>query len=113
MLTAGEDPLYVARRLIVVASEDVGLADSHALPLATATYFACQNIGAVFIHLIPEAQSNCIGLDALGMPECRINLAHCVSYLAEVPKSTRAYEAYAKARVTRALILPPIDLSCS
>jgi putative ATPase len=45
MLTAGEDPLYVARRLVVVASEDVGLADSHALPLATATYAACQNIG--------------------------------------------------------------------
>ncbi|KAF8312832.1 P-loop containing nucleoside triphosphate hydrolase protein [Clavulina sp. PMI_390] len=76
MLTAGEDPLYVARRLIVVASEDVGLADSHALPLATATYFACQTIG---------------------MPECRINLAHCVAYLAEAPKSIRSYEAYAKA----------------
>lgn len=45
MLTAGEDPLYVARRLIVVASEDVGLADPQALPLATATYFACQTIG--------------------------------------------------------------------
>lgn len=45
MLTAGEDPLYIARRLIVVASEDVGLADPHALPLATAAYFACQNIG--------------------------------------------------------------------
>ena len=45
MLTAGEDPLYVARRLMVIASEDVGLADSQALPLATATYTACQNIG--------------------------------------------------------------------
>lgn len=54
MLTGGEDPLYVARRLIVVASEDVGLADNHALPLAMATYQACQTIG---------------------MPECRINLA--------------------------------------
>jgi putative ATPase len=54
MLTGGEDPLYIARRLIVVASEDVGLADNHALPLATATYTACQTIG---------------------MPECRINLA--------------------------------------
>lgn len=75
MLTAGEDPLYVARRLIVVASEDVGLADNHALPLATATYTACTTIG---------------------MPECRINLAHCVAYLAEAPKSTRAYEAYAR-----------------
>lgn len=76
MLTAGEDPLYIARRLIVVASEDVGLADHHALPLAVATYTAAQTIG---------------------MPECRINLAHCVTYLAEAPKSTRSYEAYARA----------------
>ncbi|CCA68520.1 related to MGS1-Maintenance of Genome Stability 1 [Serendipita indica DSM 11827] len=73
MLTGGEDPLYIARRLIVVASEDVGLADNHALPLAVATYSAAQTIG---------------------MPECRINLAHCVAYLAEAPKSTRSYEAY-------------------
>ncbi|KAG8790109.1 hypothetical protein FRC16_001026 [Serendipita sp. 398] len=76
MLTAGEDPLYIARRLIVVASEDVGLADNHALPLAVATYTASQTIG---------------------MPECRINLAHCVTYLAEAPKSTRSYEAYQRA----------------
>lgn len=76
MLTAGEDPLYIARRLIVMASEDVGLANNHALPLATATLIACQNIG---------------------MPECRINLAHCVAYLAESPKSTRSYEAYNRA----------------
>lgn len=54
MITGGEDPLYIARRLIVVASEDVGLADNHALPLAMATYQACQTIG---------------------LPECRINLA--------------------------------------
>lgn len=52
MITAGEDPLYVARRLIVVASEDVGMADSHALPLATATYFACQNIGVALCHVV-------------------------------------------------------------
>ncbi|KAG9083261.1 hypothetical protein FS749_006175 [Ceratobasidium sp. UAMH 11750] len=76
MLTAGEDPLYIARRLIVVASEDVGLADNSALPLAIATYTACQTIG---------------------MPECRISLAHCVAFLAEAPKSTRSYEAYNKA----------------
>ncbi|QRW08590.1 ATPase [Ceratobasidium sp. AG-Ba] len=76
MLTAGEDPLYIARRLIVVASEDVGLADNSALPLAIATYTACQTIG---------------------VPECRINLAHCVAFLAEAPKSTRSYEAYNKA----------------
>lgn len=54
MLTGGEDPLYIARRLVVVASEDVGLGDPHALPLAMATFQACQ---------------------VIGMPECRINLA--------------------------------------
>ncbi|KAH7122260.1 DNA polymerase III, clamp loader complex, gamma/delta/delta subunit [Dendryphion nanum] len=74
MLNAGEDPLYIGRRLIVVASEDVGLADNTMLPLATAAYFACQH---------------------LGMPECQINLAHCVVALCLSPKSTRAYRAVA------------------
>lgn len=72
MLISGEDPLYIARRLIVVASEDVGLADNTMLPLATATYTACQMIG---------------------MPECRINLAHCVIALCLAPKSTRSYRS--------------------
>ncbi|OAX31771.1 P-loop containing nucleoside triphosphate hydrolase protein [Rhizopogon vinicolor AM-OR11-026] len=76
MLTAGEDPLYIARRLVVCASEDIGLADRHALPLAMAALQACQ---------------------VIGMPECRINLAHCVAYLSEAPKCTRAYEAYNRA----------------
>ncbi|KAI0779686.1 P-loop containing nucleoside triphosphate hydrolase protein [Fomes fomentarius] len=76
MLTAGEDPLYIARRMVVCASEDIGLADNHALPLAMAAYQACQ---------------------VIGMPECRINLAHLVSYLSEAPKSTRSYEAYKRA----------------
>ncbi|OCF41837.1 ATPase [Kwoniella heveanensis CBS 569] len=76
MITGGEDPLYIARRLIVVASEDVGLADPQGLPLAMATYQACQ---------------------VIGLPECRINLAHCVAYLAEAPKSTRSYTAYKRA----------------
>ncbi|KAF8919975.1 DNA polymerase III, clamp loader complex, gamma/delta/delta subunit [Mucidula mucida] len=76
MLTAGEDPLFVARRMVVCASEDIGLADPHALPLAMSALQACQNIG---------------------MPECRINLAHIVAYLSEAPKSTRAYEAYKRA----------------
>ncbi|KAI9569582.1 DNA polymerase III, clamp loader complex, gamma/delta/delta subunit [Boletus coccyginus] len=78
MLTAGEDPLYIARRMIVCASEDIGLADNHALPLAIATLHACQQVG---------------------MPECRINLAHLVTYLSEAPKSTRAYEAYNSAEI--------------
>ncbi|KAJ4317733.1 DNA-dependent ATPase mgs1 [Neodidymelliopsis sp. IMI 364377] len=70
MLQSGEDPRYIARRLIVVASEDVGLADNTMLSLATATYSACEKIG---------------------MPECRINLAHCVTALSLSRKSTRAY----------------------
>ena len=70
MLQSGEDPRYIARRLIIVASEDVGLADNSMLSLATATYSACEKIG---------------------MPECRINLAHTVTALALAPKSTRAY----------------------
>ncbi|KAI0085130.1 hypothetical protein BDY19DRAFT_897171 [Irpex rosettiformis] len=76
MLSQGEDPLYIARRMVVCASEDVGLADNHALPLAMAALQACQ---------------------VIGMPECRINLAHLVAYLAEAPKDTRAYKAYNRA----------------
>lgn len=72
MLQSGEDPRYVARRMVVIASEDVGLADNSLLSLATATYQACETIG---------------------MPECRINLAHCAVALAMAPKSTRAYRA--------------------
>lgn len=82
MLTGGEDPLYIARRLVVCASEDIGLADVHALPLAMAALQACQ---------------------VIGMPECRINLAHCVGYLSEAPKCTRAYEAYNRAEVAAKL----------
>ncbi|PSN69053.1 P-loop containing nucleoside triphosphate hydrolase protein [Corynespora cassiicola Philippines] len=74
MLESGEDPLYIARRLIVVASEDVGLADNTMLPLATAAYSACEKIG---------------------MPECRINLAHAVVALSLAPKSTRSYRGLA------------------
>ncbi|KAJ7647431.1 DNA polymerase III, clamp loader complex, gamma/delta/delta subunit [Roridomyces roridus] len=76
MLAGGEDPTFICRRMIVAASEDIGLADNQALPLAVATLQACQNIG---------------------MPECRINLAHLVAYLSEAPKSTRSYEAYKRA----------------
>ncbi|KAJ3753604.1 DNA polymerase III, clamp loader complex, gamma/delta/delta subunit [Lentinula raphanica] len=87
MLSAGEDPLYIARRMVVCASEDIGLADNHALPLAVAALQACQLIG---------------------MPECRINLSHIVAYLAEAPKSTRSYEAYnlAEAAAKSDLTLP-------
>lgn len=77
MLEAGEDPLYIARRLIRFASEDIGLANNSALMLATAAYDACRKIG---------------------MPECGVNLAHCVIYLAKSPKSIVAYTAYEKAK---------------
>ena len=73
MLEAGEDPLYIARRLIRFASEDVGLADPQALPLAGAAYEAC--------HFI-------------GMPECSVNLSQTVIYLSLAPRSNSAYTAY-------------------
>ena len=65
-LEAGEDPLYIARRLIRFASEDVGLADNSALSLAVSAYQAC--------HF-------------LGMPECNLNLAQTVIYLSLAPRS--------------------------
>ena len=73
MLEAGEDPLYIARRLIRFASEDIGLADPQALVQAVAAYQAC--------HFN-------------GMPECNVNLAQAVVYLAKAPKSTRLMWAY-------------------
>ncbi len=76
MLEAGEDPLFVARRVVILASEDVGLADPSALPLAV----ACQQA----VHF-------------LGMPEARIPLAEATVYLARAPKSNSAYAAYGRA----------------
>ena len=76
MLQSGEDPLYVARRLIVVASEDIGLADNTMLSLATAAYTAAEKIG---------------------MPEARINLAHATVAMALSKKSTRAYRSLGNA----------------
>lgn len=77
MLDGGEDPRFIARRLVILASEDVGLADARALPLATATFQACEMIG---------------------LPECALTLAHCVVYLATAPKSNTTTEALAAAR---------------
>lgn len=73
MLEAGEDPLYVARRLVRFASEDVGIADSNALVVAVAAYQAC--------HFN-------------GMPECSVNLAQAAVYLSMAPKSNALYAAY-------------------
>lgn len=78
MLEAGEDPLYIARRLVRFASEDIGLANNSALILATATYDACKNIG---------------------LPECGVNLTHCAIYLAKSPKNIAAYSAYNNAKI--------------
>jgi putative ATPase len=73
MLEAGEDPLYVARRLVRFASEDVGLADPQALVVAMAAYQAAH---------------------AIGMPECNVVLAQAAAYLARAPKSNKLYTAY-------------------
>ncbi len=72
MLEGGEDPLFIARRLIILASEDIGLADSFALVLANSAYEAVDNIG---------------------MPEARIILAHATLYLSIQPKSNSSYLA--------------------
>ncbi|XP_041659951.1 ATPase WRNIP1 [Cheilinus undulatus] len=77
MLEGGEDPLYVARRLVRFASEDIGLADPAALPQAVSAFQAC--------HFI-------------GMPECEVILAQCVVYMARAPKSVDVYKAYANVK---------------
>jgi len=78
MLEAGENPLYVARRLVRFASEDVGIADPQAMIQAVAAYQAC--------HF-------------LGMPECNVNLAQLVVYLAQAPKSNALYTAYEAVKI--------------
>ncbi|XP_028328069.1 ATPase WRNIP1 isoform X1 [Gouania willdenowi] len=92
MLEGGEDPLYVARRLVRFASEDVGLADPCALSQAVSTFQAC--------HFI-------------GMPECEVILAQCVVYLAQAPKSVQVYQAYNNVKTclrTHKGPLPPVPL---
>ena len=76
MLQSGEDALFIARRMVVMASEDIGLADNSMLSLATAAYAAAEKVG---------------------MPEARINLAHCAVALSLAPKSTRSYRGLSKA----------------
>ncbi len=73
MIEAGEDPLFIARRMVIFASEDIGLAQPTALVVANAVFRACETIG---------------------YPECAINLAHGVSYLANCKKDRSAYDAY-------------------
>lgn len=76
MVQAGEDPKFIARRMVIFASEDIGLADSHALTIANDVFRAVQ---------------------VIGYPECAINLAHGVCYLARAPKSKQSYLAYLQA----------------
>ncbi|MBQ0064340.1 MAG: replication-associated recombination protein A [Firmicutes bacterium] len=77
MLEAGENPLYVARRIVRFASEDIGMADSRALEICIAAYQACHY---------------------LGMPECNVHLTHAVVYCALAPKSNKLEVAYFAAR---------------
>lgn len=72
MLASGEDPLFIARRMVVFASEDIGLAQPTALVVANEVFRACETIGP---------------------PECRINLVHGAVYLAQCKKDRRAYDA--------------------
>ncbi|MBX4192548.1 replication-associated recombination protein A, partial [Candidatus Parcubacteria bacterium] len=76
MVDSGEDPLFIARRMVIFASEDIGLAQPTALVVANEVFRACEMIG---------------------YPECAINLAHGVAYLAESKKSRKSYEAYFEA----------------
>jgi putative ATPase len=76
MLEGGEDPRFIARRLLIIASEDIGLADSRAINLANAAFDACER---------------------LGLPECRLSLAHASIFCALAPKSNSAYLALEEA----------------
>lgn len=77
MIDAGEDPKFIARRMVVFASEDIGLAQPTALVVANGVFRAVETIG---------------------LPECGINLAHGVAYLAQCKKNRSAYDAYQSAR---------------
>lgn len=90
MLDGGEDPLYIARRLVRFASEDVGIADPQALPVAVSAYQAC--------HF-------------LGVPECDVNLTQAVVYLSMAPKSNALYRACEAAKEDiRKLPAEPVPL---
>lgn len=77
MLAGGEDPRFIARRMVILASEDIGLADSRALPLAISAFQACEYIG---------------------LPECELNLAHVTVFLACCPKSNSTTLAIGNAK---------------
>lgn len=90
MLAGGEDPRFIARRLVILASEDVGLADPLALPLAVAAHHAC---------------------DFIGLPEAELTLAHATLYIAAAPKSNSATLALGEAhRVLKEQPVQPVPL---
>ena len=90
MLEGGEDPLFIARRMVILASEDIGNASPNALVIAEAAF------GAV---------------DKIGMPEARIILAQCVTYLASSPKSNSSYKGIKKAEeIVKSYPLYPVPL---
>ena len=76
MIDSGEDPKFIARRMVIFASEDIGLGDSQALTVANDVFRAVETIG---------------------LPECQFNLAHGVAYLASAPKNRSAGDAYFRA----------------
>ena len=90
MLEAGEDPIYIARRITRFASEDIGLADTNALNVAINVYHAC--------HFI-------------GMPECNVHLTEAVIYMSLAPKSNACDIAYQKASAdARKMLAEPVPL---
>jgi len=90
MLAGGEDPRFIARRLVILASEDVGLADPLALPLAVAAHHAC---------------------DFIGLPEAELTLAHATLHIATAPKSNSATLALGEAhRVLKEQPMQPVPL---
>lgn len=90
MVESGEDPLFIARRMVIFASEDIGLAQPTALVVANAVFRACETVG---------------------YPECAINLAHGVAYLSQSKKDRRAYDALRSAQAdVRTLGTLPVPL---
>ncbi len=89
MIIGGEDPVFIARRMVIFASEDIGNASPQALPIATAALTAVQNIG---------------------MPEAEIILSHCATFLASSPKSNASYLALKKAKAAAENFVHPIPM---
>jgi putative ATPase len=76
MVASGEDPKFIARRMVIFASEDIGLADPQALIIANEVFKA---------------------VEVIGIPECGINLAHGAAYLSQAKKNRQSYDAYNRA----------------